>query len=91
MPPTTEKLREPVSLPHAKVGGPPDDWHGVRVVDLDAGQEVTEVIECNAAEGWLVRAASDANGCFVLDGEGDETHIRYERVVGRFLILPACK
>lgn len=72
------------AITYAKAGGPPDDWCGLKVFDLDTGEEVTEVDEVNAAEGWLVRAKTDENGNIFLDETGLE--IGRERLSGHFEI-----
>jgi hypothetical protein len=70
---------------YAKVDGPPDNWHGLRIIDLDTGQEVLDVIEVNAAEGWLISYKRNSAGNFFLDpAKPDE--IARQRVEGRFEI-----
>jgi hypothetical protein len=74
---------EPIT--YAKAGGPPDDWHGLKIYDLDTGQEVTQAEEVNAAEGWLIRAKLNDRGMIYIDPEkGDE--IARERLEGRYEI-----
>ena len=70
-------------ITYAKVGGPPDDWYGLQVIDLETGQEVTEVVECSADGGWLIRQKTDENGRIVLSPINT---IEYERLDGRFEI-----
>lgn len=45
----------PGTLTYACVGGPPDDWNNIEIIDLGTGKPVSAVIECNTAEGWLER------------------------------------
>lgn len=68
-------------LTYAVVGGPPVDWHGLRVFDAD-GNEIENVVEVNAAEGWLIRCKVDENGNVY--AEGDE--VARERITGAFTI-----
>lgn len=72
------------TLDYAVVGGPPDDWADLEVIDLATGKTVDTVREVNTAEGWLVRLVLDAEGRCVLEGEGEDRHIKTERVEGRF-------
>lgn len=67
-------------LTYAKVGGPPDDWCGLRVLN-EQGEEIDRVVEVNAAEGWLVRHKVKG-GCLVVEGE----HVATERIEGQFTI-----
>lgn len=69
-------------LTYAKVGGPPADWHGLKVVDLDTGAEVADVIEVNTAEGWVISHKRDNEGRLVVDGD----EVATDRRVGRFEI-----
>lgn len=39
--------------------------YDVKVIGAD-GQEITDVVEANACEGWLVRYVRDGNGEFVI-------------------------
>lgn len=68
---------------YAKSGGPPDDWEGLEIIDLDSSAFVPDVEECNVAEGWLVRAKRNADGQLYADG-GDFAR---ERLTGRFAIV----
>lgn len=68
-------------LTYAKADGPPDDWMLLKVIDADTGEEITDVVEVNTAEGWLVRYVIDPEtGSPVLEGEGDDLRIKTERV-----------
>jgi hypothetical protein len=75
-----------IMITYAKAGGPPDNWWGLRVFDLDTGQEVLDVEECNTDEGWLIRHKRDGKGNFYVDPGTDK--IASERVEGRFEIRP---
>lgn len=75
-------------ITYAKVDGPPDNWRGIRIFDLDTGLEVSRVEECNTVEGWLIRAKLNEDGQIYTVGEGDDAEIARERVEGRFLIVP---
>lgn len=75
-------------LTYAVVGGPPDDWNGLLVFDLDSGEEVREVIEVDTSEGWLVRLKRDENGQFFIDPDAPDEAAK-ERLEGRFEIRRA--
>ncbi len=69
-------------ITYAKSGGPPGDWHGLLVIDLETGAEVDDVHEVNAAEGWVIRAErNDAGQLFLRDDA-----VAMERLEGRFEI-----
>ena len=46
---------------YARAGGPPDDWYSIRVINLDTGAEVRDVVEVDTVDGWVIqqRQASD--------------------------------
>lgn len=69
-------------LTYAKIDGPPADWHGLRIFDLDTGEEIQAVLEVDTVGGWLKRHALDPDGHPVLDGD----EIQVERIEGRFEI-----
>lgn len=71
---------------YAKVGGPPDVWNRLLITDLETGEQVDNVVEVNADEGWVIVNAVDENGDFILVGEGDEQEVRQDRIEGRFEI-----
>lgn len=48
-------------ITYAKAGGPPDDWHDLRIIHAD-GTDDTYVVEANSAEGWLIRYRRDGTG-----------------------------
>lgn len=60
-------------LTYAKVGGPPDYWMFIKIYDLNKKCYVENVVECNAAQHWLIR--------FV-----DDTHTEKEMLSGDFEI-----
>lgn len=68
-------------LTYAVVGGPPVDWHGLRVFDA-TGAEMERVVEVDATEGWLVRMKLDEHGHPFT--ENDE--VVTERIEGQFTI-----
>lgn len=72
-------------ITYAKVGGPPAYWHGLKVIDLDTGQEVLDVIEVDAQEGWLISYRRNAEGRFYMD-PANEGQAARQRVEGRFEI-----
>lgn len=73
-------------ITYAKAGGPPDDWQGLRVLDLETGDEVDRVEEVNAAEGWLIRAKLNAEGMVYSDPDRPD-EIARERLTGRFALI----
>lgn len=73
------------ALTYAVVGGPPDDWNGLTIFDLDTWKEVKEVIEANTVEGWLVRLRRNDDGQFFIDPEHSD-EVAKERLTGRFEI-----
>lgn len=69
-------LRMPAKIRHAKAGGPPDNWEGLQVRDLDSGELVTDVVEVWSDRGIVHRfTGAIAGGNFEI-----------ERVRGRFAI-----
>jgi len=77
------EVGEPIT--YAKVEGPPNNWFGLRIIDLDTGREVDAVIEVNTVEGWCVHYLRGADGKFYLDSSDK---VATERLVGRFEIRP---
>lgn len=75
----------PQPITYAVVDGPPDDWRGLKIFDLDTGEEVDHVIEVNATEGWLIRYRKDERGYIFPDPDQPEEAAR-ERITGRFQI-----
>lgn len=41
-------------LTYAVVGGPPDDWAELEVINLDSGLPVEFCVEVNTVEGWVI-------------------------------------
>lgn len=77
------------AIRYAKVGGPPNNWRGLRIVDLDTGAEIRRVIEVDADRGWLIRLVTDENGRLKLNDT--RTEVARERVTGRFEIRTPSK
>lgn len=71
-------------ITYAVVGGPPADWQGLKIIDLDTGDEVRDVVEVNTTAGWLIRAKRDASGSLMSHPQKDE--VERERLTGRFEI-----
>jgi len=72
-------------ITYAKAGGPPDNWRGLKIYDLDTGKEVWDVEEVSAVEGWLIRMKRNEKGEIFIDpANGDEVAV--ERLEGRFEI-----
>lgn len=55
---------------YVKAGGPPKNWKSVRVIRKANGQEVRDVVEANAHEGWLDQAVRDKAGAIERDKVG---------------------
>lgn len=45
-------MTDPIT--YAKAGGPPDNWLGLQVRDLDTGKVLDRVLEANTVQGWVV-------------------------------------
>ena len=76
--PAVPGITQTTELTHARVGGPPDDWHKVEVCfDGKWGGDWHEV---DVDEGWGIRLVRDAKGRPILDGN----HARYEKKTGDF-------
>lgn len=75
-------------LTYALAGRIPDPFPfgELKVIDLDAGQEVLDVVEVDTTEGWLVKLKRDGRGLFYLDPENPE-HAARQRIEGRFEIV----
>lgn len=63
----------------------PFPYGELRVINLDTGQEVSDVVECDAAEGWLVSYKRNREGQFYADPGADEAAKQVVR--GRFEIV----
>lgn len=57
-------------LLYVKAGGPPDSWRKVRVIRKANGQEVRDVVEANAHEGWFDQAVRNKAGNIERDKVG---------------------
>lgn len=73
-------------LTYAKAGGPPENWHGIVILDRDTGEFVRNAIEVDAAEGWLIRYQTDDSGAYLFDAAHQE--LLTERIEGRFALIP---
>jgi hypothetical protein len=71
---------------YAVAGGPPHDWMDLEIWDIVQEQLVTDVVEINTAEGWLIKYALDAKGKPVLDGPANNPYLKKVKVHGRFMI-----
>ncbi|HEY3694206.1 hypothetical protein [Phenylobacterium sp.] len=71
-------------LTYAKVGGPPEDWWGLRIVDLDTLRDIDAVVEVDAKAGWVRHYVRDADGTFRVTPKGDALLVKRTR--GRFEI-----
>lgn len=72
-------------LTYAIVGGPPHDWCGLLIRDLETNALVQRVVEVNTAEGWLIRYKTDDKGQIYVDPAQPDEAAR-ERIEGRFRI-----
>ena len=74
---------------YAKVGGPPEDWYNWSVIDKDTGLEVSNVVEVNVKEGWIIKNAVNERGEKFIDPEKDgiakETRYGNYKIVKRNL------
>jgi hypothetical protein len=72
---------------YIKAGLTPD-WKRIRVIHLPSREILSDVMEADASEGWILRRVRDRNGLLVLDENGHlatervECEIRIERVPG---------
>lgn len=80
--PETLDEKPTAEISYAKVHGPPADWRGLCVFDADTGEEIQDVIEVDASNGWLVRYKMGDDGHAFI--EGDE--VAKETLTGRFRI-----
>lgn len=81
---------------YAKVDGPPPDWVGLRIFDVDTGEEIMEVVEVDCDDGWLIRFKPGSDGkiyscdekdCSCVGDDLDPNgHIATEKLHGRFRI-----
>lgn len=68
----------------AKVGGPPADWMGVRVFNVETGVEMKNIVEVDTVEGYVLRHRVDAQGLLII--EAGSARVSVERVNGAFRI-----
>lgn len=73
-------------ITYARVGGPPEDWHRLRILDASGEDVPYPVIEVNTEEGWLRchKIAANGSGGRFLDGDGK---LAEQTVRGRFRIV----
>lgn len=73
-------------LSYAKAGGPPLDWHGLRVFDVQTGREVRDVIEASTvfACGWVRKYRQGPDGRLFIEPGRDR--LAEETIYGRFEI-----
>lgn len=75
-------------MPRYKVGGPPENWNGLQVIDVATGLEVPRVFECDTDEGWCRKAKLDANGKLIkIIVDGEQTGVEEETIQGNFKIV----
>ena len=73
-----------VEIGYAIVGGPPAEWFKCKVFDVETGEEINDVIEVNAVDGWCLKYKRGANGELIDDDANDR--LATERLVGKFRI-----
>lgn len=66
-------------LSWAKVGGPPENWQQIDVIDLATGERLRDVIEVNTTGGWAI-VHRMVDGKPVLGG----VDLATDRIEGRF-------
>lgn len=67
---------------YARVGGPPEEWRSLQVIDEVTGQIVSGVVEVDCKEGWLRRYVSLEQLSFYFSTQ----RIEVEHIVGKFRI-----
>lgn len=73
-----------MTITYARAGGPPDNWMGLRVFNIDTGKEMLNVHEVDAEAGWLVQyVVVDEKAGTLMAVEGQ---LVLERVDGNFRI-----
>ena len=70
-------------ITYARAGGPPDDWPGLTIWDLETGLEVKDVTAVNTAEGWVDVLDRNAAGEFYT-APPDHDRVAVTRLSGRF-------
>jgi len=69
---------------YAHAGGPPHDWQDLKVWDIVQEAYVQDVVEVNAAEGWLIKYELGLDGKPIVEGEGNDRRFRRIRCTGKF-------
>ena len=77
---------DPYRPPYAKVGGPPARWKRLVVLDAVTREQITDVREANAVEGWFVQVQRGAGGKLVKRGSEAVT----KRVERPIIICDVC-
>lgn len=80
---------------YARVGGPPDDWVGLEIIDLDADSPVSNVIEVDTRAGFVLRYVGDKDlqvchgspRCALCGESEPGSHAKAERIEGRYRIM----
>lgn len=72
------------TITYAKAGGPPDNWREITVLNVETGEEVVDIVEVNATEGWAVINAISENGHRIVFNGTAVT----KRIEGKFRIIP---
>lgn len=55
-------------------------WQRATITNLETGERMFDVVECNAKEGWLVRRVRGADGGLLKIGD----HVVSEVIYGAF-------
>ncbi len=73
-----------VEIGYASVGGPPIEWFRCRLFYVETGEEINDVIEVSAVDGWCLKYKRAADGKLIVDDVND--CVVTERVAGKFRI-----
>ena len=71
-------------LRYARVGGPPDNWQGLKIFNEETGAEIDSVVEVDCDLGFIVCHARNEDGEPFVDPQTGEVVV--ERIEGRFRI-----
>lgn len=63
------------TMPYAKAGVTPG-WDVCKVFNRDTGDQITDVIECNPREGWLIKNQRNRDGSFIMDQDGHAIEVK---------------